>query len=506
MEKDSFGSATIAQIKVMRPLDDRTAEWVLKSRKISRETLELLRVGSGTAYFPELQKQMPALFFPYENGWKARAIPKKAFACQAGTKINFWGLDDVLEGDDLSRIYIVEGEMDRCALVEAGIFPKHVIAAPGASGNKNTELEYVKEALAAGLSKCACFVICTDSDQAGLELRQALAQVLGPARCEYVDWPEGSKDANDHLKSDGPLAVRELVEDGSRPWPTYGLYLMSKIPKPVELARWRPGFEEWGDRLFLSPGTMSVATGQPGHGKTLIWAQIWFNVVKTYDLVACVATFETRPRPHYQRMLRQFYGMSKISNLDLDVIRAADNWIDEHYVFMQHPEQRPTLDWLLGQAEIAVTRHKAKVIQIDPFNRLEGQKEAKESETDYIAKCLRACYTFAVDMQVHMQIIAHPAKSDPRSRGYMPALEDIAGSKHWENMVDQGFTMWRPRTYDDAGNRQTYAELHHLKARFDDLGYPSKFGLDFDMDQGRFGTCQLQQPKKKQQAKPDAED
>lgn len=505
MDKGSSSNVTTAPIKAMRPMDDRTAEWISRARKISRETLELLRVGSGTAYFPELQKQMPAVFFPYPNGWKARAIPGKAFACQTGTKITFWGLDDVLSANDLCRVYIVEGEMDRCALVEAGISHDHVLAAPGASGGKNTELEYVKDALGAGLSKCSTFVLCTDADQAGLELRQALANVLGPARCEYIDWPEGSKDANDHLKSDGPRAVRELVEDGSRPWPTFGLYVMSRLPKPVELVRWRPGFEEWGDRLFLAPGTMSVATGQPGHGKTLVWAQIWFNVVKANDLLACIATFETRPRPHYQRMLRQFYGRSVISNIATDVIKAADKWIDEHYVFMQHPDQKPTLEWLLGQAEIAVTRHKAKIIQIDPFNRLEGQREAKESETDYIARCLRACYQFSVDMQTHVQIVAHPAKSDPRARGHMPMLEDIAGSKHWENMVDQGFMMWRPKLFDENGNRQTYAELHHLKARFDELGYPSKFGLRYDFDLGRFSPCQLEQTGKKKQ-KPADED
>ena len=91
----------------------------------------------------------------------------------------------------------------------------------------------------------------------------------------------------------------------------------------------------------------------------------------------------------------------------------------------------------------------------------------------------------------------------------VPELEDIAGSKHWDNMVDQGFVVHRPRMFDDEGNRVCYAELHHKKARFEELGFPTKFGLEFDPDQNRYGTCPLAKKKDKspkqeaQQAKPE---
>src|SRR5215208_4571568 len=49
-------------------------------RKISRATLERLGVSSGTAYFPELQRQSEAVVFPYRCAgevvnWKAAAFP-----------------------------------------------------------------------------------------------------------------------------------------------------------------------------------------------------------------------------------------------------------------------------------------------------------------------------------------------------------------------------------------------------------------------------------------------
>jgi twinkle protein len=102
---------------------------------------------------------------------------------------------------------------------------------------------------------------------------------------------------------------------------------------------------------------------------------------------------------------------------------------------------------------------------------------------------------------VHVQIIAHPSKTESLRRGFPPELEDIAGSKHWDNMVDQGFVVHRPRLFDDSGTRQTYVELHHKKARFDELGYATKVALDYDISMGRFGICELRKKKSKSSKK-----
>src|SRR6266704_5109986 len=44
------------------------------SRHLSGLTLAKLNVGSGTAFFPELERKAEGLIFPYGKGWKARAI------------------------------------------------------------------------------------------------------------------------------------------------------------------------------------------------------------------------------------------------------------------------------------------------------------------------------------------------------------------------------------------------------------------------------------------------
>lgn len=463
------------------------------SRRISRQTLERLGVASGTAFFPDLRRKSEGLFFRYLEGWKARAIPDKAFVAGGGFKLSFWNLEAVLRTKP-PTVYITEGELDACALVEAGIPYTQVLSVPNGAVERAAEVTdrsargygYIEAALKQGLSAVKRIVLCVDADGPGLSLRSDLAQILGVGRVCFVDWPEGCKDANDVLRHDGALFLRELVLDGALPWPVNGLFKLSELPEPPPLALWNPGFPEWERKVSLAPRTMSVVTGQPGHGKTQLFCQIWFNVVRAYCVPIMVASFETRAKPHLRRYLRTLLTGKLERDMDELERAKADKWIEDRYLFLAHPDNRPTLKWFLDMAEVAVVRHGARIIQIDPWNRLEASR-GDQSETDYIATCLREFHAFCQDMNCHGQILAHPAKMDGRRRGDDPGLEDISGSKHWENMVDQGFVVHRPTLFDnDTKVRSTEAKLFHKKARFEELGYPCVLDLNYKVNEGRY--------------------
>jgi twinkle protein len=460
-------------------------------RKISMQTLARLNVESGTEFFPGLSAKSEALRFWYADGWKARAVPEKAFVAGKGFKLSFWNLKAVL-ADLPETVFITEGEMDACALVEAGIGVNQVLSVPNGAVERPTEAPadergyvYVTEALKAGLSRVRRFVWCGDMDGPGRSLRSDMARILGMARFWFVDWPEGCKDANDCLVKFGAEAVRERVTDGAMQWPIDGLFKLSELPEPPKLVLWNPGFPEWESKIRLAPRTMSVATGHPGHGKTQLWTQIWFNVVRSYCVPAAIASFETRAKPHIRRYLRTLFSGKLEKDMDEQDIQKADRFIEDRYLFMVHPEGRPSLKWFLDMAEVAVVRHGARIVQIDPWNRLEASRGRDQSETEYIGMCLREIHSFAHDMNCHVQILAHPAKMDGGRRGQAPGLEDISGSKNWENMVDQGFVVHRPKMFD-GGQRLTGAELHQRKARYEELGYPCVLDLEFKPEQGKY--------------------
>jgi twinkle protein len=453
-----------------------------RSRGIRLETLLKLGVKSGTAAFADGKRE--ALFWPYVLAgevvnWKATSIEGKAFTGMPGGQMSLHHQDDLGE-----NVIIVEGEWDMAALVQAGVPIEGVTTVPNGAGSGCGYLQ-----------DCDWWpkhvTLATDADEPGLALRKALAHIFGPAVCSFVDWPEGCKDANDMLRSDGPEAVFDLVMNGTFPWPVEGLYRLNELPEPQPMVTWNPGFPEWEGKVMLSPGCLSVVTGFPGHGKTQMWAQLWQQVAFQYDINICMASFETRAKPHHRRTLRSLLNRCSEKDMNENQKRNADQWINEHYLWLQKPDQMPTLDWLLDAAEVAVVRHGAKVLQIDPWNRLEHQRDSRQSETDFIGHCLTRLYTFAQDLDCHVQVLAHPAKRDGKRRDLPPTLEDISGSSHWNNRPDQGFVVHREKLFNQ-GVRQTEATLLHLKARFDDLGYPCSLDLRFDPLTSRYDSIDFE--------------
>jgi twinkle protein len=463
-------------------------------RKISRATLERFGVRSGTAFFPETGVQSEAMFFPYlMNGemvnWKAHGFPNKAFTSMKGGKAILFNLDAVKNSE---TVYVTEGEWDCLSLFEAGVPQNMVASVPGGAPEKPREdgkphdYRWAEEALEAGLKRAKRIIWCGDMDGPGRLLREDMAAIMGPARFWFVEWPEGCKDANDMLRSDGPDRLRELVMDGALSWPIDGLYQLAELPESSPLTLWKPGFPEWGEKVMLAPGTLSVLTGLPGHGKTTVFAQIWFHVAQSYGLVAAVAAFENRTKPHYRRMLRQAWAGKPEREMSGQERSEADRCINDHYRWIVHPEEAPSLDWILDMAEAAVIRHGARIVQIDPWNRLESQRTSQENETDYIRRCLKAAHVFAKQMNCHVQIVAHPGKRDGRNRDRLPDLEDISGSMHWFNMPDQGFVVHRRQFWDEASGRNYDAEFMHKKARFEDLGFPCTLDIRLNPHTGRF--------------------
>lgn len=266
----------------------------------------------------------------------------------------------------------------------------------------------------------------------------------------------------------------------TNPWSIAGLHTLEDLTDRPAGETWRVGFPDWGSRVRISPGTLSVVVGLPGSGKTHLWAQIWNYVVTKYDLATLVASFECLPKPHYRRYIREIFGHCRETTMSDRQIAEADQLIAEHYRFLLHPEEAPTLDWFLEMAEVAVTREKVRVVQLDPWNRLESQRGPKETETDYIGRCLRTLTVFAKDMNVHVQIVVHPGKRDARRRDVAPDLEDATGSMHWWNMPDQGFVIHRSKLWNKDGSRNYDSTFFHRKARFEELGYPCQLELRFN--------------------------
>ncbi len=434
--------------------------------------------------------------FPYfENGecvnYKARAIQgEKRYKQKTGGKQIFYNLDEVLRGT-LDVVYIVEGEIDAVSLVEAGFAPHEVLSVPGGAPAEASEeperlqrYAFVLHALSTGFSEAKKYVLALDNDPPGHALRQDLAHLLGPGKCWFVDWPQGTKDANDMLARHGAEALRDYVRNEQKPWPVEGLYRLSEIPQPPPLETWEIGFPAWEGKIRLASRCLSVATGYPGHGKTTFWQQVWMQVARRYGVKVALFSAETGIKPHVQRNLTRAYhatcdGRSPDGEWD-----GAEEFIEKHFVFLSRHDRRPNFAWLVQAVEAARWRHDVRAVCIDPWNRLEGEETTEDTK-----RCLHELADVARGCDMHVQILAHPAKPVYEARKHPPDLYAISGSQHWANAVDQGFAIWRPELFGEDGERKTEAVFIHAKARVEELGYCTSLPLDYDITRGVFATA-----------------
>ena len=185
-------------------LTDNAKHWAdwLVSRGISLEVAERNGVAAQRVFSPAAGEHVNALVFPYMRDGelvniKYRGSDKSFWQIKGAEKIMF-GLDDIAGS---SEIVIVEGEMDKLALEQAGI--KNVVSVPdGAPGKvrdgdlpapeEDRKFEYLWNCRAA-LDPVSRIVIAVDSDGPGLALAEELARRLGKERCYRVTWPEGAR-------------------------------------------------------------------------------------------------------------------------------------------------------------------------------------------------------------------------------------------------------------------------------------------------------------------------
>lgn len=475
-----------------------TAKAWLNGRGITDATLSKWPVVSATVGFKGKPKE--SVIFNYLRGserlnYKARSIVGKDFTqAKDGTQC-FWNLERVMNGAK-TDVYIVEGEMDALALAECGIPDEQILSVPGgAPPEKKGEgsdpftarrYEFVLDALGEGLT-AERFIICTDNDQPGRLLKQDLVALLGAARCWHVEFPEGIKDANQALMEWGPEDTRLFVVDGAKEWPVVGVYRLEDLPTPPKITLWEPGFPEWERKVMLAPSMLSVFTGYPGHGKTQLSQQLWYNIASKYDVPISLFSAETAAKPYVQRTLRQLHNRQLEYQMDPAGKKRADDWINDHFYFIAHPNSQPRFDWVLDMIEVSAQRYGCRAFVLDPWNKLEDDYDRRtQSETQWIGACLNKLLDAARGLDIHIMVLAHPAKPLADAKKYAPDLYSISGSSMWFNRVDQGFCIHRPEVVGEDGTRKTEAKFLHLKARVQELGYPCSLDLRMDLDSGRY--------------------
>lgn len=216
----------------------------------------------------------------------------------------------------------------------------------------------------------------------------------------------------------------------------------------------------------------------PTHNTSFV-NDVCCRVADHYDLKIAWASFEQSAQRDMRRNLTKWWN-SRGEDFVFDP-GGVDEWLDDHHVVISAQEdEEVTLDWLLDAMEGAVVRHGCKIVVIDPWNEIEHKRQAGDNETDYTGRAIRTIKRFAKRFQVHVILVAHPAKLQKENGKYqIPSLYDISGSANFYNKCDVGIVVHR-QSKDDTVIKIQKVRYHGV------IGKPGEIAVQYNGATGRF--------------------
>lgn len=460
----------------------RLIEW-FKTRGISKETIDAMKIVEGTHVMPQSGKAETTIQFPFYLkdeliNVKYRTYDK-SFMLESGAELIPYNVNSI-EGEN--KCIITEGEMDCLSFIEAG-YLSCVSVPNGASSN----LTYLDDFIEGWFDDKWVIYIAVDTDQKGLLLREELVRRFGMERCRIVTYGDGCKDANEHLMKYGADSLAECI-DNAKEVKEEGVFTISDFEDSLD-AIYNSGFQR-GAVVGLSnfdplcsfeTKRLAVITGIPGSGKSEFLDEIAERLNIRYGWRFAFFSPENAPLAyHAGKLIEKFTGMKfDFQTLAVDEYTQAKNHLNRNMFFIS-PKDDFSLESILTKAKFLVRRYGVKAVVIDPFNRLTLNK-SREKETDMIRDILNELTKFAQQNDVLVFLMAHPAKQHRNAKGVIeaPTLYDISGSAHFFNMADYGIVVHRDRP-------NNLVEIRVEKIRFKHLGGVGTAKLHYNLTNGRY--------------------
>lgn len=448
---------------MIKDLEAEHVQW-LELRGISAETIDKFDLRTATALFPPTEegenkpwRKAKCIAVPYLRGSKVynhkyRRTSVKQHVMDKGAELGFWN-EAALDRAAGGTLVISEGEWD--GMIADGMGWEVVSVPNGAPSGPNDDpanakrYEYLWK-VRDKLLKVTRFILATDGDEAGVALRHDLIALLGPVRCSFVEYPEGTKDLTDVRLTYGPEEVAACLNN-AKPVPVAGIHKLSAFPDQPDLPLIDLQIPGLGEMFGLVPATFSVITGYAGHGKSSLTLKMIANLIASGKRVT-VASFETLPKPILER--RMLAALDERAEHDPSIWKnrlARQILEDRLTVIANTPDEEHELDLdnLLDLMDTAVQRHESDLIVIDPYNEVEHKRMKDETETEYAGRFIRALKRFAHRTGCAVWLVAHPRKPHGDGVPKPPSLYDLAGSANFANKADYGLVVHRP---DMEGN------------------------------------------------------
>jgi twinkle protein len=448
-------------------LGSKVYQW-FKTRGISQQTLNDLKITEGSEYMPQTGKHENTIQFNYIMGNELINIKyrdgHKNFKLYKGAEKIFYNINSVVGFD---QVYIVEGEMDVLSFHEAGIF--NVVSVPNGATINNNNLDYLDNCIDYFLDK-EKIIIAVDQDEAGEALQQELIRRLGAEICYIINF-EDVKDANEYLLKYGKEKLRETASN-SKPVPLENVTTFKDIENEVaDFVKngFKPGYQigirNFDDIFSTYTSQFITVTGIPSSGKSDFVDQMVVGYNINYNWKTAFASPENAPTYlHAHKLLRKFWqGMPTRHDINGEKWNKLSQHVDDNFFFIDM--ERYTLESVLRKGAELVKRKGIKCLVIDPFNKIRDTETKTEDVNRYTMEYLTKIETFCKKYDTLVFIIAHPTKMYRDKEGNIeePTMYNIKGGGEWYDASYHGILVHR-----DYENKTVKAKI--LKVKFQNLG------------------------------------
>lgn len=482
---------------------------------ISNKTLQHFHIThKKNAYFPSSSSNQPALVFPYMKG----SVVQNLIYLKGNERASEYGGVPICfnyNGISEENTFIVLDEIEVLSFYESGK-PNAISLFGGQDFKKeqnnnsiesiiNTRLEFLVT-IEDKLKQIKKITIAMPSTDIGEQIKNELLRRIGKERCWVISPPEAEYTWNKTLSDYGAEKFHNLLAN-AKAIPVRGIFEVDDIEEELDNLYYNglskgasTGFPSVDDFYTVVPGQWTIVTGIPGHGKSNFLDAILVNLAKFNDWKFGLFSPENQPiARHFAGIMEKYYGQSfekdRLNRISEEQKEDGKIWLKKHFsIILPHEDDNSTIDGILSLAKTLVFRKGIKGLVIDPWNEIDHARPSGQTETEYISMVLTKIRQFARNYNVHVWVVAHPAKlyKDKTTGKYpVPTPYDISGSAHYRNKADNAITVHR----NVGGVDQDVSDIYIQKIRFKEVGRVGMASLRYNAISGQF-TDDIDQEKR----------
>jgi len=502
-------------------LQKRVIEWMGK-RGLSENTLRKFFIFSKEEFMPQTNQKQNCVCFPYLRDGEIINIKfrtgDKNFKMVKGAELILYNLQSV---DEKKYCIITEGEIDCMSCYESGFgvapevdtetgeiknekFSKWCsLSVPNGASMGNQKLDYLDNC-SEWLMGIEEFVIATDADKAGEELKQELIRRLGVERCRVINYPieqcvelenglkRRCKDLNEVLMHLGKDVVINVINN-SEAIPVDGIYYVEDIFDSM-LQNFKIGinlapktyFGEMDDYFRWKKGEINLFVGWANHGKTTLVLQMMLTKSVYDGWTWAIFSPENYPATDFYDDLIEMYVGKWLDKMSEEEYIEAAYFIDKH-IFYVYPDDGHDIHSINEKFRYLVLKKGIDGVLIDPFNQLDHIQKPYQREDQYLSEVLKDIKRFALLNCVSYNIVAHPVKQQKNQDMSLPPVDmyDISGGAMWANKSDQIVSYYRPNHHTNKTSPEVQIYVQKVKRRRTG-GKPGDFSMKLKWEIKRF--------------------